>query len=70
MIRLFQAFSQVDGSLGRKHEGTGLGLYLAQRLAHLLGGEITAASEYGKGSTFTLTLPLTPQVSSGVAIAS
>jgi len=70
MIRLFQPFSQVDGSLGRKHEGTGLGLYLAQRLAHLLGGEITAASEYGKGSTFTLTLPLTPQVSSGVAIAS
>jgi len=39
-------------------EGTGLGLYLSQKLAGILGGEIKVASEYEKGSEFTLTLPL------------
>jgi signal transduction histidine kinase len=58
MQLLFQPFSQVDGGLGRRHDGTGLGLYLAQRLAKLLGGEITAESEFGRGSKFTLRLPL------------
>src|SRR5258706_407019 len=57
MQLLFQPFSQVDGGLGRRHDGTGLGLYLAQRLAKLLGGEITAESEFGSGSKFTLDLP-------------
>ena len=55
---LFQPFSQIDGSLRKRHEGTGLGLYLSDRLAILLGGDLTVASEYGKGSTFTITLPL------------
>jgi PAS domain S-box-containing protein len=55
---LFQPFSQIDGSLRKRHEGTGLGLYLSERLAILLGGDLTVASEYGKGSTFTITLPL------------
>jgi PAS domain S-box-containing protein len=58
MQLLFQPFSQVDGGLGRRHDGTGLGLYLAQRLVKLLGGEITAESEFGSGSKFTLMLPL------------
>jgi signal transduction histidine kinase len=54
---LFQAFRQVDATYTRQQEGTGLGLHLSQRLAHLLGGQITVQSEYGIGSTFTLVLP-------------
>ena len=54
---LFQAFRQVDGSARRVYEGTGLGLYLCRRLLKLLGGEIHAESEFGKGSRFTFTLP-------------
>jgi len=57
---LFRPFSQCDNSLGKRHEGIGLGLYLSQRLAVLLGGELMAESEYGNGSTFTLMLPLVP----------
>jgi len=52
--RLFQAFSQVDSSSTRRHEGTGLGLHLSQKLAELLGATIAFHSEFGKGSTFTL----------------
>jgi protein-histidine pros-kinase len=57
--RLFEAFEQVGPSVSRRHEGTGLGLHLSQKLAGLLGGWITFASEYGKGSTFTLVIPET-----------
>lgn len=55
---LFQAFSQLDGSALRQFEGTGLGLHLSRKLAALLHGEILFDSEYGKGSVFTLALPL------------
>jgi two-component system sensor histidine kinase/response regulator len=55
--KLFEAFSQVDVSAVREHEGTGLGLHLSQKLATLLGGRITFRSIYGQGSTFTVTLP-------------
>ncbi|MCI4569442.1 PAS domain S-box protein [Lysobacter sp. CFH 32150] len=54
--KLFAAFAQVDSSAGRRHEGTGLGLHLSQKLAELLGGEIVFHSVRGKGSTFTLIL--------------
>ncbi len=54
--KLFGAFTQIGLSANRRHEGTGLGLHLSQKLAELLGGRITFESEYGKGSTFTLTL--------------
>jgi len=60
--RLFQAFSQVNGSSDRCYQGTGLGLHLSQKLAELLSGQITFESEFGKGSTFRLTLRVaTPQ---------
>jgi PAS domain S-box-containing protein len=54
---LFQPFRQIDSGISRQHEGTGLGLAICQRLAELLGGRVEAASEWGRGSTFTLVLP-------------
>jgi len=57
LSQLFQPFRQVDTGLSRQHEGTGLGLAICRRLARLLGGEIHAASDWGKGSVFALTLP-------------
>ncbi len=56
--RLFQPFQQIDESLTKEHEGTGLGLYLCKKIVDLLGGTIKAESEYGKGSEFIVTLPL------------
>jgi PAS domain S-box-containing protein len=56
--RLFGAFEQLDTTSTRRLGGTGLGLHLSRTLAALLGGEVNVTSEYGAGSTFTLTLPL------------
>ena len=55
---VFDQFRQADGSTTRRHDGTGLGLAIARRLAELLGGELTARSVLGEGSTFALTLPI------------
>jgi signal transduction histidine kinase len=55
---LFEAFRQVDGSARRIYEGTGLGLYLCRKLLTLMGGEIHAESEHGKGSRFLYSMPL------------
>jgi signal transduction histidine kinase/ActR/RegA family two-component response regulator len=52
--RLFQPFAQIDNSLTRKKDGTGLGLVITRRLAELMGGDLSFISEPGKGSTFTL----------------
>lgn len=54
--KLFQAFEQLGTSPTRRHQGTGLGLHLSQKLAAMLGGHIEFESEFGKGSTFTLVL--------------
>jgi len=54
---LYQYFTQVGRDARRHHESAGLGLYLSQKLAELLGGQISCCSEYGKGSTFSLQLP-------------
>lgn len=58
MPRLFEAFEQLDSSLARKYEGTGLGLSMVKRLAELHGGTVTARSELGQGSCFTVRIPL------------
>jgi signal transduction histidine kinase len=55
--KLFQAFSQLDSTSTRHAEGAGLGLYLCQNLANLIGGSLFFKSDFGHGSTFTLALP-------------
>jgi PAS domain S-box-containing protein len=69
--RLFQRFSQADGSITRRFGGSGLGLSICQALVEMMGGEIRATSEPGRGSTFEVTLPLprhlSPVMPTGVA---
>ncbi len=56
--RLFNPFQQIDMTSTKKYEGTGLGLYLTKKLINLLHGDISVTSEYGKGSTFSFSLPI------------
>jgi signal transduction histidine kinase/CheY-like chemotaxis protein len=56
--RVFQEFQQLDSGIGRQQGGTGLGLALTRRFANLHGGEVRFVSEVGKGSVFTIRLPL------------
>ncbi len=66
MDKLFQPFQRVGMSLAKSYtEGTGLGLYLTKKVIDLLGGDISAKSEYGRGSEFTLTVPLKYQGGQG-----
>src|SRR5262245_44679435 len=57
LTHVFERFHRVEGSQGRTHEGTGIGLALVQELVRLHGGSVTVASEPGDGSTFTVVMP-------------
>ena len=57
MGKLFQEFSQASSSTASKYGGTGLGLVISRRFCQMMGGDITVASEPGRGSTFTIRLP-------------
>src|SRR5690606_13332184 len=64
MESIFEKFSQVDTSSTRRHEGTGLGLAITDALTRLFGGALTATSEVGRGSAFTVRLPMALAVAS------
>jgi signal transduction histidine kinase/DNA-binding response OmpR family regulator len=57
MAKLFQEFAQASSSTASKYGGTGLGLVISRRFCQMMGGDITVASEPGRGSTFTIRLP-------------
>jgi signal transduction histidine kinase/DNA-binding response OmpR family regulator len=74
--RIFHEFQQVDSGTGRQQTGTGLGLSLTQRFAKLHGGNVRVRSELGKGSAFTLQMPMVaaqgeqPRAAAGGGVAS
>jgi PAS domain S-box-containing protein len=70
VARLFAPFAQADSTVSSRYGGTGLGLYITQRLMRLMGGDITVASAPDQGSTFTLLLPRQHAAPADLALAS
>ena len=60
--KIFEVFSQLDGTLTRKQDGSGLGLAISKQLTEMMGGRITVGSEINKGSNFEVVLPLSVEV--------
>jgi signal transduction histidine kinase/DNA-binding response OmpR family regulator len=60
--KLFAEFTQADSLTARRFGGTGLGLAISRKLARMMGGDVTVASEAGKGSVFTVRLPVGPEM--------
>ena len=67
MAKLFQSFTQIDSSLARKFEGTGLGLAMVKQMTELLGGSVAVASREGKGACFAAWIPLQTSTQPGSA---
>jgi adenylate cyclase len=67
--KIFEEFTQADSSTARQYGGTGLGLAITRKLARMMGGDVTLTSEAGKGSTFTVRLPTSTEVSAGDPIS-
>jgi signal transduction histidine kinase len=63
---IFEPFRQADDSVTREYTGSGLGLAIVKQLTAIMGGEIRLDSEVGRGSVFTIILPLTPPATEGV----
>jgi signal transduction histidine kinase len=56
--RLFDAYAQAEASTTKRYGGTGLGLAISRKFCQMMGGDLTVTSEPGKGSTFTVSLPV------------
>src|SRR5262249_23352005 len=66
LAKLFEEFTQADSLTSRRYGGTGLGLAITRKLARMMGGDVTVASEPGKGSIFTVRLPVALEKSAAV----
>ena len=69
MGKLFQEFSQASSTTASKYGGTGLGLAISKRFCQMMGGDITAESEPGRGSTFTIRLPRIVEIAKDTVVA-